>query len=715
MGVLTEAIGIARGRPPASVTTRARSVSPALTWSPGIGLTLSNSEGSFERSAVALRCILLIAQNLASLDAVTLVNGEPDDADPIARLWNQGTADAPYSARVVREVLFARQELAGEAFAYTPRDNAGNATGIYPIFGAVEIVVPDSEEEAMTGGPIGFRVSLGARRLNLLPDEVLWLRYPHPTQPWGALAPWRAAMGAVEADALASKWQRQEYRNSARPSAVIGLGDLTDEQHEQAVAVYRSRIEGPDNAGRSLLVSSARRPVVEHLGLSPAEMSFIESRVANADEAMLAHGINPDLLRAGSTYENRAAAKTALWSDTLLAKLDTAASELDRQMQPAPERVTGFDISKVDALRESVDAVYSRAVSAVQADVATLDEARAMVDLEPLPGGVGAMTITPYRQSMIAGEPLPRMTARALPTPRVVRVAGDTRTIRSAPARVEVRAVPGPKQIESAYTRHERIGVRAIRALAARQEKAVLQALKSLDRKGKPLTEWARPEMVTHRAAFGAPADALAGLQAVIPDGIRVAADDVFDSTFWAEETAKALEGFLTGAFTEGGNMTATRIGLSFEQFDQRVLTAMASRLDVLSTQVTATTRAILEAQILASGVEAGEAIPDLAARIRATFTDLERWRATMIARTETVGGFNEASHEVASASGLVVFREWLATADDRTRPSHVAADGERVRGTARPYSNGLRFPGDPTGPPAETINCRCVELFDTE
>src|SRR5690606_29436463 len=127
------------------------------------------------------------------------------------------------------------------------------------------------------------------------------------------------------------------------------------------------------------------------------------------------------------------------------------------------------------------------------------------------------------------------------------------------------------------------------------------------------------------------------------------------------------------------------------------------------------TTRAVLDAQLLQAGVEGGESVDELADRIRAVFTDLSTWRAETIARTETVGGYNAASHVVARESGLVVKRQWLATLDDRTRASHARINGETIDGTDSRYSNGLLHPGDPSGPARETVRCRCVEIFIQE
>lgn len=84
--------------------------------------------------------------------------------------------------------------------------------------------------------------------------------------------------------------------------------------------------------------------------------------------------------------------------------------------------------------------------------------------------------------------------------------------------------------------------------------------------------------------------------------------------------------------------------------------------------------------------------------------------RATRIARTESTGAFSFGALSALADEG-VTHKEWVATEDPRTRPTHVAADGQVVPLT-QPFQVGtslLMFPGDPSGPANETIQCRCT------
>ena len=124
----------------------------------------------------------------------------------------------------------------------------------------------------------------------------------------------------------------------------------------------------------------------------------------------------------------------------------------------------------------------------------------------------------------------------------------------------------------------------------------------------------------------------------------------------------------------------------------------------------------------IAAGVTLGEGMSELRDRVDEVLstTKSARWknRAVVIARTESLGALNgsraDAFQAFAEEGGEGMERMWLSTIDSRTRPSHVLADGQRV-GLTDPFIVGgfpLMFPGDPSGPAGEVIQCRCTTLL---
>lgn len=120
--------------------------------------------------------------------------------------------------------------------------------------------------------------------------------------------------------------------------------------------------------------------------------------------------------------------------------------------------------------------------------------------------------------------------------------------------------------------------------------------------------------------------------------------------------------------------------------------------------------------------IDAGDTNEELAERIEELFSaeGVASWdgRGMVVARTEAI-----AAHNAGTYAGFLSMAEfdpqpwekaWLSTSDGRTRPTHRRADTQRVPlnqmfrvGRAR-----LLYPGDPTGPPGEVIQCRCTLLM---
>jgi hypothetical protein len=125
----------------------------------------------------------------------------------------------------------------------------------------------------------------------------------------------------------------------------------------------------------------------------------------------------------------------------------------------------------------------------------------------------------------------------------------------------------------------------------------------------------------------------------------------------------------------------------------------------------------------VSEGTQNGRGIPEIAAHIKRELLDAGApyWknRAVTVARTETIGAYNGGAND-AFAAIVGEFPEdtfekiWLATDDNRTRHTHNVADGQRVPYNATFDVGGfsMAYPGDPTGPAEEVINCRCTMLL---
>ena len=110
------------------------------------------------------------------------------------------------------------------------------------------------------------------------------------------------------------------------------------------------------------------------------------------------------------------------------------------------------------------------------------------------------------------------------------------------------------------------------------------------------------------------------------------------------------------------------------------------------------------------TGVVEGEGARQIAKRIEGVFDSATRSRSLRIARTETVGAYNEGGTQ-ADENGGATHKEWITVLDDTTRDDHADADGQEVeiRDTYLVGGDQLRYPGDPGGSTEQIVNCRCT------
>lgn len=118
------------------------------------------------------------------------------------------------------------------------------------------------------------------------------------------------------------------------------------------------------------------------------------------------------------------------------------------------------------------------------------------------------------------------------------------------------------------------------------------------------------------------------------------------------------------------------------------------------------------------AGRKAGETGPGLRQRVLGVLRggkSLWMKKAEDLSRTVATGAFNGAQLFSSLArqelEGIPLEKVWTATIDQRTRPSHFAADGQRRR-LEDPFRVGgfdLDRPGDPNAPIQEIASCRCT------
>jgi hypothetical protein len=553
---------------------------------------------------------------------------------------------------------------------------------------------------------------------HLRTDQVFYGWDPDPLdfrQPHSALQACRYPLAiAVMGDQYAHAF----LKNGAVPAAMVITQAFKDEKSRRTFRrQWAGKFGGPQNNGRTAfsevepadgngVAGDVTKSIdVKVLGLHQRDAQFLEQHQAALELVAIDLGVPWSRLQAqGHTYDNASEEAKTYWR-RIMSICRSFEDEVNITVAPrlGPE-VGWFDLTGVDALKVKPEPTTAKvgAPSMVQAQLMMIDEARADYGLPPLPNGAGArlmtadeiLAITGAAQSEDPGarmvELLERIATRNAPVvvpPAPEPLALEVREV----APIETRA-PSAAEIEARrariWTTAERLAVtlerqweRAFRRLFTRQADATVGRLT-----GK------RGRQVQRRD--------------IIDPG------QVFDESFWRAQTAEVAGDLYEAVAAAAGARVAEVFGIDFDLDSSEVQEFIQARANQLAGQVTETTyRQITQA--LADGTAAGDDVAELAARVREVFAEASKNRSVVIARTEVISAFNGSTAQLAAIlpDDVVAGQEWIATRDGRTRASHAAVDGEWRR-PGSPFDVGghrLLYPGDPSGPADETVQCRCT------
>jgi hypothetical protein len=186
---------------------------------------------------------------------------------------------------------------------------------------------------------------------------------------------------------------------------------------------------------------------------------------------------------------------------------------------------------------------------------------------------------------------------------------------------------------------------------------------------------------------------------------------------FWTDQVNVEIMPVVAGVLSDAWRRVTRAGDPASDPWTAAYLNEAGNRLVRLPDEVYALIVAEVE-----RGIRDQQDIPTITATIDTvlTATGSERWpnRAHVVARTETMaavngGVFRGAVLDAQNRGDPAPFKQWLATADSRTRPTHRAADHQQTLLTS-PFVVGgaqLMYPGDPRGPAGEVIQCRCTML----
>lgn len=182
------------------------------------------------------------------------------------------------------------------------------------------------------------------------------------------------------------------------------------------------------------------------------------------------------------------------------------------------------------------------------------------------------------------------------------------------------------------------------------------------------------------------------------------------DADRWEEETQQAAHPLVTAAATAAAAVLVADL-VSGDEPAPYDLTPLVE--SVLSLVGAAARGQAEKLRVLVASLDAeGADMAVITEAVRDRAPEMTAWaeRVAVQAATVTVNGAREVAAAAVTGAGYAVDKTWISRRDEKVRDSHRQAHGQH-RPVGELFSVGealLRYPGDPSGPPKETYECRC-------
>lgn len=352
-----------------------------------------------EDSAIGLtavfRAVSIISGTIAGLPLRafrTLSDGtrERVDGTLVDRLSGPG---GPYTQFEWTELVMVHLLLHGNAYLQHIKNGAGATVGLLPILPSAVSVRPiqTAEELARYGGPDGtfrkwFEISLadGSRR-ELTCDELTHIP-ALGTDGLRGLSPIEAHRQALGTGIAGDRAAARLFGSGLLLGGLVsGDEGLQREDAEEALAQLKAKMAGADHAGDIAFINAQLK--FTPWSIPPQDAQFVESRVHQVEEVARIFGVPPHLLGqtekqtswgTGVSEQNRGLARYTLMPWT---------SRIEQRLSLLLSRPVICEFDYAGLLQGAPEVEIPLLLSQVEGGLLTMDEARRIRNLPPLPAG----------------------------------------------------------------------------------------------------------------------------------------------------------------------------------------------------------------------------------------------------------------------------------------------------------------------------------------
>lgn len=597
------------------------------------------------------------------------------------------------------EATQAFKDLDGNAFWYLAREGKDGKGAIREIYllrpDNVRIVIDKQNPLKVQGY---FYKQPDGQVIPFAPEEILHHRnfdptapHPFPHRGMGIVA---AAAFAIDTDNEARNWNLNFFKNGARPDGILytdGEGAMDQSEYKRLHEEWNEEHQGSGNAHKISILSGGLK--YQELTRNQKDMDFLGQRTFSRDE-ILALFRTPKSIIGITDDVNRANAETSVYVfnlRTVKPLMQKLVDTLNEFLLPQFDNTEGMRLDFVSPVSEDRDQTIAEYAAGHNVWLSTND-IRRREGLPVTPNGeklYGTMG-----QEAIDETPVPDKVKRLTSAKPSIKQKGKTEKkaetlaekavesfIATMPIskRAENEKIKGAvkqstdEQIESWKKRMDNIGPfkRKVRDFFAKQEKEVQKNLKE-EMKG----------LDTKEFVYKALDDVLFDFDKSVSTGISLVTPFIEQ---WLKESGKVA------------NDVADGDGFNFD--DKKVQEFIPKRAQYFAESINNTTREDLLRSIQ-QGIDEGESLDEISARIANIYGKAQDFRTDVIARTEVSAASNYGAVQGYLQAG-VEYHQWIVV--DPQDEDCLENDGHIVK-------IGEAFPSGDTESPIHP-NCQCTTI----
>jgi len=482
-------------------------------------------------------------------------------------------------------------------------------------------------------------------------DDAIYWYNPDPKNPLLGIPLMTAGVRAITSDLAITEHQASVIKNGGVVDSILTFKNVPNAESLAKIKKDYIREYGAGTSNGSPMVLGGDTKY-ERLGLSPQEMSFVESRQLLIDDIVVITSVPKVILgvTAGETFANAETGYAIFLRETIAPIIKDLANVLNWKLAPSDATIVA-----IDPTPKNKEENLAELKAGHDSNSLTLNEKRHYLGKEPIEGG-DERPNKPAEQPVVA------------PKEEKTKAGVFVHPLRNKAFRNDYYT----NYVKSVQSK-ERSFKTSLKKYFKEQEERILSNISSRKQ--------------------------------VKIKGIE---DDIFNESLEVDLTLPLLRDMEEISKEVGQETMDIFAGNKDFVYTSDVASAVDKRYAFFSKSINATTAKAVKKEVT-QWLAKEETINQLKERMKGVYNTIDDSRLTTIALTESQSIAQLSKMATYKQIGIQTkIWVWSAGAKGGVRDEHASIDGEeRPMGT--PFSNGMMYPQDPNFGADENVNCLCT------